>query len=410
MKFSATVSALVLTALASTSGTEALSGGRRSVQLNNSNNVAAGSSSAGNLVKRVSLAQMKDGANMKKVKRQPLPNAAPIAAAAGFGAIPSMNDGNMPIIGLTKRQDSFGSHNGKQGSAITSQNTVNTNASKSNTGSSSSSSSSNDDSSDADAEECEEDDGDDDEDCEEDDGADDEECEEDEGDDDEDCEEDDSADADAEDCEEDGDDDEEDCDEEADDSTSTSSSDASTSTSDSSDTVAANVNVNLKQSNNNNGNGNNNNDGGSSSSSSKSSQQNGGQTRAWSSSAAASKTSSSAKSEATESSSSADGQSYTGTATWYTQNGNAGACGTVNPDSARIIALYTSAYGNGDNCGRSVVIKNLDDGTQTTATVADMCPSCGGPQDIDLSVGAFEAIDPEYQTHGVRNIEWYFTD
>lgn len=56
----------------------------------------------------------------------------------------------------------------------------------------------------------------------------------------------------------------------------------------------------------------------------------------------------------------------------YTQNGNAGACGTVNPDSARIIALYTSAYGNGDNCGRSVVIKNLDDGTQTTATVAGM--------------------------------------
>lgn len=40
----------------------------------------------------------------------------------------------------------------------------------------------------------------------------------------------------------------------------------------------------------------------------------------------------------------------------------------------------------------------------------DMCPSCGGPQDIDLSVGAFQAIDPEYQTHGVRNIEWYFTD
>lgn len=59
----------------------------------------------------------------------------------------------------------------------------------------------------------------------------------------------------------------------------------------------------------------------------------------------------------------------------YTQNGNAGACGTVNPDSAKIIALYTSAYANGDNCGRSVVIKNLDDGTQTNAVVAGKSPS-----------------------------------
>lgn len=97
MKLSATVSALVLSALASTSGTEALSGGRRSVQLNNKQDA-----SSNNLVKRVSLAQMQQQENgnpgmMKKVKRQPL--AAPIAAAAGFGSIPSMNDGNMPIVG-----------------------------------------------------------------------------------------------------------------------------------------------------------------------------------------------------------------------------------------------------------------------------------------------------------------------
>lgn len=96
MKLSATVSALVLSALASTSGTEALSGGRRSVQLNTNSNVASGSSA--NLVKRVSLDQMK-ATNMQKIKRQPLANAAPVAEAAGFGFIPSMNDGNMPIVG-----------------------------------------------------------------------------------------------------------------------------------------------------------------------------------------------------------------------------------------------------------------------------------------------------------------------
>ena len=109
------------------------------------------------------------------------------------------------------------------------------------------------------------------------------------------------------------------------------------------------------------------------------------------------------------------------------QNGNAGACGKVNPDSAHVIALYTSAYANGANCGRTVEIQNLDDGTSTTAVVAgewthrdvqrftrligpsDMCPSCGGPGDIDLSVGTFSAIDPQYQTHGVRNIKWWYT-
>ena len=103
---------------------------------------------------------------------------------------------------VSKRQHSFDEHNGKQGTALTSSNTV-TNGSKSGNSATTSS-----DSNDADAEECEEDD-EDDEDCEEDDSADDddEECEEDDSADadDEDCEEeDDSADADAEECEDEG--------------------------------------------------------------------------------------------------------------------------------------------------------------------------------------------------------------
>lgn len=67
------------------------------MQLNTNSNVASGSSA--NLVKRVSLDQMKQATNMQKIKRQPLANAAPVAGAAGFGFIPSMNDGNMPIVG-----------------------------------------------------------------------------------------------------------------------------------------------------------------------------------------------------------------------------------------------------------------------------------------------------------------------
>ena len=73
------------------------------------------------------------------------------------------------------------------------------------------------------------------------------------------------------------------------------------------------------------------------------------------------------------------------------------SCPSVNPDSAKIIALYTEAYENGANCGRTVQIDNLDDGTSTTAVVADSCPSCSNSNNIDLSVGAFEAIDPEYK-------------
>ena len=69
----------------------------------------------------------------------------------------------------------------------------------------------------------------------------------------------------------------------------------------------------------------------------------------------------------------------------------------MNPDSAKLVALYTAAYENGANCGRTVQIDNLDDGTSTTAVVADSCPSCSNSNNIDLSIGAFEAIDPLYK-------------
>merc|ERR1712093_381191 len=129
-----------------------------------------------------------------------------------------------------------------------------------------------------------------------------------------------------------------------------------------------------------------------------------------SSSSSSSVSSSSSAASQPTSTSSASSSSYTGTATWYMQNGNAGACGNYNPDSAKIIALYTSVYGDGSKCGKKVKITNLDDGGSVEAVVADMCPSCGGPEDIDLSVGTFSAIDSQYKTHGVRNIEWHFLD
>lgn len=271
------------------------------------------------------------GPRLKFVKRTAaMREASPVAIpVAGYGAIPMMNAGTMPIVGLAQQRreilKSF-SHNGQQGTETDSTTTTT--------------------SSDDDDEDCDAEDDDDEE---------------------EDCDEEgdvadttnvqvNAVDVDDEDCDEEDEEEENDTNSSATSTSSSSSWSAPSSTSSSSSAAAA------------------------------------------------------ATSKASAGSSSGGSQASKGIATWYTQNGNAGHCGKVNPDSAKIIALYTSLYGDGSNCGRSVMIQNLDDGTSTTAVVADSCPSCGGPEDIDLSVGAFQAIDPLYQTHGIRNIKWWFTD
>lgn len=61
-----------------------------------------------------------------------------------------------------------------------------------------------------------------------------------------------------------------------------------------------------------------------------------------------------------------------GTATYYSQNGSAGSCGTVHSDSDYIVALPSSQDPSG-NCGKSVSISS--DSGSITATVADTCVS-----------------------------------
>ena len=50
------------------------------------------------------------------------------------------------------------------------------------------------------------------------------------------------------------------------------------------------------------------------------------------------------------------GGDFTGTASWFTQNGNPGACGVYNSDSANIVAIKTDLYGwtgqKSQYCGR----------------------------------------------------------
>lgn len=115
------------------------------------------------------------------------------------------------------------------------------------------------------------------------------------------------------------------------------------------------------------------------------------------------------------SSSSGNGQVYTDAfATFYTQDGNAGACGDTHSDSDLIGAIDKYWYGdyNGEKtsalCGVQVHIKNTNNNKEVTITIADVCPTCDTDNSIDLSVGAFTSIATEEE--GEVPIEWYFLD
>jgi expansin (peptidoglycan-binding protein) len=122
----------------------------------------------------------------------------------------------------------------------------------------------------------------------------------------------------------------------------------------------------------------------------------------------------SAKAEATtKAASNPSGDVKTGGfATYFTQNGNAGACGQYHSDSEFGIAIDSNGYwGNdfsqgSDLCGKVINIKNTNNGKTVTATVWDVCPTCNNGNSLDLSVGAFNAIATE--SEGMVPISWSF--
>ncbi|RDL31763.1 uncharacterized protein BP5553_09165 [Venustampulla echinocandica] len=97
---------------------------------------------------------------------------------------------------------------------------------------------------------------------------------------------------------------------------------------------------------------------------------------------------------------------HSGIATVYTQQGGTGACGIVNPDSARIAAVANGkAY-----CGRQIQMTNTGGhngvggkGKVITTTVQDVCPSCDANH-VDLSVGSWDDLT-DSSPWGVTNIE-----
>lgn len=90
------------------------------------------------------------------------------------------------------------------------------------------------------------------------------------------------------------------------------------------------------------------------------------------------------------------------------QNGNAGACGKANPDSAPLVALPSAMYSGGKHCGRKIQIVNLDNGKSVTAVEADECPTCTTSTSLDLSTGAYDQIGD--RDTGMLPIKWWFVD
>lgn len=101
---------------------------------------------------------------------------------------------------------------------------------------------------------------------------------------------------------------------------------------------------------------------------------------------------------------------FRGQATYFFQYGNPGACGNYNADSTPLVALdwrlYGASWPPSQYCGRSLTIKNLDNGKTVKAIVADMCPSCESKYSLDLSTGAFDKIGD--RDTGVLPIEWWW--
>lgn len=82
--------------------------------------------------------------------------------------------------------------------------------------------------------------------------------------------------------------------------------------------------------------------------------------------------------------------------TWYTQNGNYGACGNKHSDDDFIAALDYRAYGDlsakSKYCGQKIRVSWQ--GKSVDVIVADACPTCDNASSVDLSTAAFKALAP----------------
>lgn len=80
-------------------------------------------------------------------------------------------------------------------------------------------------------------------------------------------------------------------------------------------------------------------------------------------------------------------------------------------ENAHIVAIMWPNLLSNENyslCGKTIIIQY--EGKTTTAQVVDGCPTCDGNHQIDLSPGAFKALEPDWIGKGVIAVNWCFAD
>lgn len=100
--------------------------------------------------------------------------------------------------------------------------------------------------------------------------------------------------------------------------------------------------------------------------------------------------------------------SYHGKATFFSQDGNPGACGKTHQDSDYIVAIQSEMYEGGKFCGKTVVVTRKSTGQSIRCIAADACPGCPSNQSLDLSIAAFNALGKAEE--GVFDITWDVVD
>lgn len=103
-----------------------------------------------------------------------------------------------------------------------------------------------------------------------------------------------------------------------------------------------------------------------------------------------------------------------GFATYFYQEGNAGACGKKHSDDDLIVAIDIAIYGYDTSvassvCGKYVEIVNPANGHSVTAMIADVCPYCDTKTSIDLSVATFKALEADLSV-GEFPIKWRYVN
>ncbi|KAL5519667.1 hypothetical protein ACEPAH_1350 [Sanghuangporus vaninii] len=89
--------------------------------------------------------------------------------------------------------------------------------------------------------------------------------------------------------------------------------------------------------------------------------------------------------------------------TWYDVSAGTTACGGTYSNSDAVVALSSSDFASGANCGKQISL--TVNGQTVGATVADLCPGCpsGG---LDLSEGLFSQVGSV--DAGVLSGSWEF--